>query len=140
MTKIGGKFMNWINMTDQDKLISYAKTSCLSNHRIFKNDNPVDSYFHVIEKEHVDCCNIEEYNMGNYGELKTRLSNMWREVGFNDSDLLSTIVSAIIMKNVPSEISVSLLEENTEMGAVVKADYERVSKKDDAPPVYVYEF
>ena len=131
--------MNWIDMTDQEKLIHYAKTFPPTDFRVFTCDNNAGSYFFEYQGNNANNCDIIEYNIEHYDHFKKSLTDMWSKTGFNNPDLLTTIVAAVTMKNMPQYSESDLSHKNTSNIAIIKEATERVSMN-DSPPVFVYEF
>ena len=126
-------------MTDQEKLFHYAKTFSPDNFHIFTCENHMNSYFYNCEDNDINDYDIMEYNIEHYSHLKKYLTNMWSKTGFKNPDLLSTIVSATAMKNIPAKIESNLLDKDLEGKPIRKEAHEHINAN-DAPPAFVYEF
>jgi hypothetical protein len=125
----GETSMNWIDMSDVDKLFNYAKEFKPDKFRIFVPNENADSYYHDCENS----CNIMEYNIERFDTLKKTLLDMWDNAGFKNPELLATMVSAMTLKNMPVK------KEPKQQEKAKKESYESVNA-DDAPSVFVYEF
>jgi hypothetical protein len=131
--------MNWIDMSDKDKLFNYAKEFAPDKLRILVpcEDN---SYYHDCEDDKICKKPIMEYSIERFDIFKETLMDVWDAAGFKNLDLLASIVSAITLKNMPLPKSKELQDKaNKLQNGTIKESYERVSL-DDAPPIFVYEF
>ena len=126
--------MNWIDMTDQDKLINYATMYKPDVLRIYAV-NAGDSYYVDSIGNNIYNLDLIEYDIEGFKELKNLLSGMWSQTGFTNNDLLTTTVSAIAVKNMPPKVMLEISSSES----LRKEDYESVNEKDSVP-TYVYEF
>ena len=128
--------MNWIDMTDREKLFNYAKEFAPANFRILNPCNNADSYyFNCGDTDNIFDVAIMEYNVENYVAFKKCLMDMWDKKGFRDADMLATIVSATVLKNMP----VSTKDDPLRDESTKKETYETVNTG-DSPPEFIYEF
>jgi hypothetical protein len=128
--------MNWINMSDRDKLYNYAKEYMPTDFLILKPKHNTDSYYIDCEDNNGFCdLAIMEYDIEQFIHLKKRLVDMWNNAGFKDPVFLATIVSATALKNMPDKTETEALRGKS----VEKKAYESVNAQ-DMPPVFIYEF
>ena len=135
--------MNWIDMTDREKLYNFAKNFVPAESRVFSSKNNANSYYSDYgDESNTNDLDIMEYSVEHYGQLKKHLVDMWDNAGFKEPELLATIVSATAMKNMPKKVEPDTLQEkhsDLHEEPIKKEDYENVNT-DDGPPVFVYEF
>lgn len=130
--------MNLIDMTDRDKIFYYATNYTPINFRIMDSKQNMDSYYiDSDDNSSTSICDIMEYNIEHFGHIKQYLNDLFGngKVGFKDIDLLTKIIAATTIKNMPSKVSTDSSKNET----VQKESYESVAA-DDSPPVFVYEF
>jgi len=133
--------MNLINMSDRDKLHYYAKNYSRCRLRILSCHEKSDSYYHDSGKsDGIHDVAIMEYDIERYDVLKKILIEMWSDVDFINSEQLATMVSAMILKNMPQKIQTESQEKyDKSQNYMIKESYESVNEG-NAPPVFVYEF
>ena len=128
--------MDWINMSDRDKLYHYAKDFKPTSSRIIKLNDNVESYYIDCEDGgNIHDLAIMEYDVEHLVQFKKCLIDMWNHVGFKEANLLATIVAATALKNMPPKVDNDTLHSKS----VEKESYESVNTQ-DTPPVFVYEF
>jgi len=128
--------MNWIDMSDRDKLYNYVKEFRPTDFRILKPNYNTDSYYIDCEENNGICdLAIMEYDIEQFIHIKKCLVDMWSNVGFKDSNLLATIISTTVLKNMPEK-----KEYEASRGEFLgKEAYESINAQ-DKPPVFIYEF
>jgi len=134
--------MNWIDMSDRDKLFSFAKKFRPLKFRIFISNDADSYYFDCADDGGINARAIMEYDIDSFLHLKDSLKTLWENEGCQEPELLATIVSATALKNKPKqekEMATKEISGDSLDTPVAKAAHESVNL-DDAPPVYVYEF
>ena len=130
--------MNWIDMTDRDKLFNYAKEFAPRSFRILNQCDNADSYYFDCadaDNNNIFDVAIMKYDVDSFIGFKKCLVDMWDKKGFKDVNMLATIVSATALKNMP----VKTEDDPSRDEPAKKETYETVSAG-DSPTDFVYEF
>jgi len=131
--------MSLIDMSDRDKLFNYAKEFTPIKFRVFNSDENADSYYHDCGKrDDINDLAIMEYNVERFDILKNYLLDMWSKAGLKNPELLATMISAMVLKNMPIKKEPGVREKSDGLHDGMKK--ESCESVNDAPPVFVYEF
>ena len=121
--------MNLIDLNDNEKLFSYAKTYAPDVSRVLVTSDEVSYYTNCETGANVNDVTMMEYDIEQFNSLKLNLAEMWKQTGLQEVDLLTNIISSVAIKNMPEKI----------VSSANKESYESISE-DDAPTTYIYEF
>ena len=91
--------MSLIDMSDKEKLFYYASNYTPESFRVFETKKETDSYYRICENDGIHDAAIMEFDIECYDALKEQLMRMWSDAGYENTELLATMISSIIMKN-----------------------------------------
>ena len=131
--------MNWIDMSDKDKLFTYAKEFTPDKFYIFCNNENAGSYFCECDDSIYEPA-IMEYDVERFDVLKKCLREMWDKARFKNPELLATMVSAMTLKNMPTNTKQKIKTKSDDLCNSVKPEFYENVNAGVAPPSFEYEF